>query len=68
MNRPLVSVILTTYNAEATIDQVVRSILGQEGAGKDFDVELIVVDDMSTDDTLNVLHQSLGPGRGWQRL
>ena len=55
MNRPLVSVILTTYNAEATIDQVVRSILGQEGAGKDFDVELIVVDDMSTDDTLNVL-------------
>ncbi len=50
-----VSVIVTTFNAEKTIIPTLKSILDQEGIGELFEVELIVVDDCSTDHTLKVL-------------
>lgn len=53
MNR--VSVILTTYNSAGCIQQAIQSILAQEGVGTLFDLELIVVDDGSSDDTTSVL-------------
>ena len=48
---PLVSVVLPVFNGAATIGQAVASILGQTLA----DIELVVVDDASTDDTSLVL-------------
>jgi glycosyltransferase involved in cell wall biosynthesis len=53
MNR--VSVILTTYNSAGCIQQTIQSILAQEGVGSLFDLELIVVDDGSSDDTTSIL-------------
>lgn len=48
---PLVSVIIPSYNAESYIEECVNSVLSQ--SLKDF--ELIVVDDGSTDSTVNLV-------------
>lgn len=50
-----VSVILTTYNSEKTLPMTLESILRQKGAGSAFELELIVVDDCSTDRTQHIL-------------
>jgi len=50
---PTVSVIIPSYNAANYIGQAVESALSQEGAN----VDVIVIDDGSTDDTLSVLGQ-----------
>ncbi|MET0635520.1 MAG: glycosyltransferase [Chitinophagaceae bacterium] len=53
MKTPLVSVVMCTYNGQKFIDEQVNSILQQ-----DFDdFELIIADDLSTDDTYNKLQQ-----------
>lgn len=70
-----ISAIVTTYNSEKTIDRTLRSILNQDGRGTDFDIELIVADDCSTDQTVQRVKQydakiisteqnSGGPNRG----
>lgn len=46
-----ISVILTTYNSGEELDRTLRSILDQDGAGELFDLEVIAVDDCSTDGT-----------------
>lgn len=46
-----ISVVVPAYNAEASIAACVESILAQDGA----DLELIVVDDGSTDDTAAII-------------
>jgi glycosyltransferase involved in cell wall biosynthesis len=51
--RPLVTVIIPAYNASAFLSDAVASVLGQTHR----DVEVIVVDDGSTDDTAAVLAQ-----------
>ena len=43
-----ISVIIPTYNGEKTISRAIKSILNQEGK---HDIEIIVCDDCSTDDT-----------------
>lgn len=50
-----VSVILTTYNSRETLGKVVDAILGQNGAGTAYELELLVVDDCSTDGTQALL-------------
>ena len=50
-----VSVILTTYNSAKTIQEVVDSIHKQEGRDELFKLELLVVDDCSTDTTQSIL-------------
>ena len=70
-----ISVILTLYNSEKIVLRTIQSILAQEGIGKLFDLELIVIDDCSTDGTRSILDQahiaylstpvnSGGPNRG----
>lgn len=46
-----ISIILTTYNVENYIEKCIESLLKQ--TYKDF--ELIIIDDGSTDNTLNIL-------------
>ena len=56
---PRVSVILPTYNGNATVADAVRSILEQDWR----DLELIVVDDASTQDTPGALTTFVGDSR-----
>lgn len=50
-----VSVILTTYNSGNQLQEVIDSINNQEGKGELFELELLVVDDCSTDNTKDIL-------------
>ena len=52
-----VSVIIPTYNASLLIERTVSSIICQSG---DFDEEILVVDDCSTDDTVSVVEEMRG--------
>jgi len=47
----LISVIIPTYNGEDTIERAIKSVLNQKG---DFDIEILVCDDCSTDRTLEI--------------
>lgn len=70
-----VSIIVTTYNSADRIDEVLKSITNQYGLGKDFEIEIIVVDDCSLDNTRDIVKKydaklivndvnSGGPNRG----
>lgn len=50
--RPKVSVLMITYNHEKYIEQAVRSVMIQE---TDFDYELVIGEDCSTDGTRDIL-------------
>lgn len=53
--KKLISVIVTTYNSEKSIERTLKSILNQIGIRKIFDIELIVADDCSTDNTVEIV-------------
>lgn len=50
---PLVSIIMAAYNSENTIEHAVRSIINQTWSN----IELVVVDDCSTDGTFAILRR-----------
>lgn len=52
-----VSVIIPTYNSEKTIERALNSVLHQDGVWKDFELEVIVCDDGSTDRTLEIVRR-----------
>ena len=54
-----VSVIMTAYNSEHCIADTIQSILEQDGSGESYDLELVVVDDGSSDATVEVV-RSMG--------
>jgi GT2 family glycosyltransferase len=54
-DRPSITAVVATRNRVALLREALDSIYAQEGAGKQFDVEVIVVDDASTDDTPGVV-------------
>jgi len=51
-----VSVIVTTYNSESTIEKTIQSIVNQDGVNQEFELELIVVDDCSFDKTREIVN------------
>lgn len=53
----IISVIITTYNSEKTIERTLNSIFNQVGLGKLFLLDVIVVDDCSTDQTMQLVQQ-----------
>ena len=53
-----ISIIIPTYNYGGYIEETIKSIIYQKGA---FDLECIVVDGLSTDNTLEII-------RKYQRL
>jgi glycosyltransferase involved in cell wall biosynthesis len=59
MNRPLVSVVIATYNMARYLPLAVRSALDQTYGN----IEVLVVDDGSTDDTQNVMEPFLDDSR-----
>ncbi len=50
-DEPKVSVIMTAFNAESTVESAVQSILDQTYGN----IEVIIVDDLSTDNTLDTI-------------
>ena len=53
-----VSVIITTYNSEKVIQSTLDSILNQEGINELFELEIIAVDDCSSDHTTAILSKN----------
>jgi glycosyltransferase involved in cell wall biosynthesis len=53
-SRPLISVIIPTYNRAALLRRAIDSVYAQESIGEQFDVEVLVIDDGSTDTTAEV--------------
>lgn len=56
MDRPLVSIVTPTYNQAEYIEETVESVLSQSYSN----IEYVVIDDGSTDDTPNVLEKYMG--------
>lgn len=50
---PLVTIVMTTYNAEKHIDESLKSALAQDI----IDIEIVCVDGHSTDNTVNIIHE-----------
>jgi teichuronic acid biosynthesis glycosyltransferase TuaG len=59
MSRPLVSVVMPTYNRQALLDFSVESVLAQTLG----DFELLIVDDASTDGTAKMLARKASSDR-----
>ncbi len=55
--RPLVSVIIPSRNRAAMLREALGSVFAQEGVGDIFEMEVIVIDDASSDDTPEVVRQ-----------
>jgi glycosyltransferase involved in cell wall biosynthesis len=51
---PLVSVVITTRNRATVLPRALDSVFAQVGGGREFDLEVIVVDDASDDETPQV--------------
>ncbi|MBX3371877.1 MAG: glycosyltransferase family 2 protein [Nitrospira sp.] len=64
--RPLVSIIIPTYNRAPLLKTAITSALNQERAGDLFDVEVIVVDDCSPEDMSPIVSEF--PGVRYIRL
>ncbi len=57
MNKPMVSAIMPVFNGESFVAEAIRSVLGQSFA----DLELIIIDDGSSDDSLQVVRRFSDP-------
>lgn len=53
--KPLVSAIIPTHNRATLLAEALASVYAQEGKGEEFDLEVIVVDDASSDATPEVV-------------
>jgi glycosyltransferase involved in cell wall biosynthesis len=55
--KPLVSVIIPTHNRAQLLEEALLSVLAQERAGEEFDLEILVIDDASSDNTPEVVRK-----------
>ncbi|MCS6927145.1 MAG: glycosyltransferase [Candidatus Binatia bacterium] len=55
--KPLVSAIIPTHNRATLLAEALTSVYAQEGKGEEFDLEVIVVDDASSDATPEVVER-----------
>ena len=55
--KPLVSVVIPTYNRAALLADALASVDAQVGTGSLFEVEIVVVDDASSDETAAVVQR-----------
>jgi glycosyltransferase involved in cell wall biosynthesis len=55
--RPLVTVIIATHNRAHCLPRALDSIYAQEGLGSLYELEVIIVDDGSTDSTPEIIHR-----------
>jgi glycosyltransferase involved in cell wall biosynthesis len=55
--KPLVTVIIATHNRAHCLPRALDSIYAQEGLGSLYELEVIVVDDGSTDSTPEIIHR-----------
>lgn len=53
----LISVIIPSYNRAETVGETIESIVTQEGVGIEYDLEIVIGDDCSTDNAREVLEQ-----------
>lgn len=51
----LISVVIPNYNRANTVGETIESIVAQEGRGTEFDIEIVIGDDCSTDNAREVL-------------
>jgi glycosyltransferase involved in cell wall biosynthesis len=59
--KPLVSVVMPMRNAERFVKESLRSLLDQNGQDKTFDLEVVVVDDGSTDRSAEIVRELNDP-------
>jgi len=64
--KPLVSVIIATHDRAQLVKQALASVYAQEGLDEEFEMEVIVVDDASSDSTPEVVRAY--PGARYIRL
>lgn len=56
-NKILISVIIPNFNRANTVGETIESITEQEGVGTEYDLEIVIGDDCSTDNAREVLEQ-----------
>lgn len=57
IDKMIVSIIIPTYNSEKTIRQTLNSIFNQVGLNIEFNIEVFICDDLSTDNTINICNE-----------
>lgn len=68
MPTPKYSIIVPLHNKERYIGRTLRSVLAQRGDEVTPDYELIVIDDGSTDSSLQTAEATIGESRPWCRV
>lgn len=56
-DKTLISVIIPSYNRADTVGETIESIVAQEGIGVEYDLEIVIGDDCSSDNAREVLEQ-----------
>jgi hypothetical protein len=59
-DKPLISMIIPTHNRAELLQEALDSVYAQEGVGEQFEMEIIVIDDASSDATPEVMRRNPG--------